>query len=683
MAMKPNRRNVLKSGALALLGGGALSQIEQPAAAQRAPAKFPGVPSPKADDCNCTLAADGTPLDTGTSELRPVIERYSVELQDLNRIYGIPGSALRHSKTEAFYANQLHLLEAMNFDALSQSGKVDYLLLRNRLQREQRQAVNEARQDAEIAAIIPFQRTITGFEEARRRMETLDAQKTAAVLSKCVAEIAAARAANPKAAPQVLYRAASRVAQLRNTLRTWYNFYDLYDPKFSWWVDAEYKKVDDALDAHSQFLHTASGVTAPLDTGGGLGGRGGGGGGRGGAAGGGRASAAPGRGEAPTGGRAEIAGIAAPSPGGRVEPADGAAPTGGGRGGIRAAALGSEEELSGVGRAGNDSLIEALHAAMIPYTPDELIALANKEFAWCDREMLRASNEMGFGNDWKKAQEAVKNKYVDPGQMIYLVRDQSREAIEFMEKHEVLTIPAAVKEDYWEEAMTPQMQLVNPFFTGGTTIQVSSPANSMTLSEKLESLRGNNIYFSRTTVFHELVPGHHMQGYMTQRYRTYRRIFSTPFWSEGMAFYWEMLMWDLGFTHTPEQRIGALFWRMHRCARIIFSLSFHLGKMTAKQCVDFLVDRVGFERTNAEGEVRRSFNGSYEPIYQCAYMLGALQFRALHKELVESGKMTNRTFHDAFYRESSMPIEMVRLAVSGEKITRDYQTSWKFYGSLA
>ena len=98
--------------------------------------------------------------------------------------------------------------------------------------------------------------------------------------------------------------------------------------------------------------------------------------------------------------------------------------------------------------------------------------------------------------------------------------------------------------------------------------------------------------------------------------------------------------------------------------------------------MEFLIDRVGFERANAEGEVRRSFNGSYAPIYQCAYMLGALQFYALHKELVESGKMTNRAFHDAIYREGNMPVEMVRLAMNGQKITRDYQTSWKFYSPL-
>ena len=52
---------------------------------------------------------------------------------------------------------------------------------------------------------------------------------------------------------------------------------------------------------------------------------------------------------------------------------------------------------------------------MIPYTPEELIALAEKEFAWCDREMLKASREMGFGNDWKKAIEKTKDSAVPPG----------------------------------------------------------------------------------------------------------------------------------------------------------------------------------------------------------------------------------------------------------------------------
>ena len=80
--------------------------------------------------------------------------------------------------------------------------------------------------------------------------------------------------------------------------------------------------------------------------------------------------------------------------------------------------------------------------------------------------------------------------------------------------------------------------------------------------------------------------------------------------------------------------------------------------------MELLVNRVGHERENATAEVRRSFSGVYGPLYQCAYMLGALQLRGLRNELVDSGKMTNRQFHDAVLQENAIPIELVRASLT-------------------
>ncbi|MBI4419600.1 MAG: DUF885 family protein, partial [Gemmatimonadetes bacterium] len=176
--------------------------------------------------------------------------------------------------------------------------------------------------------------------------------------------------------------------------------------------------------------------------------------------------------------------------------------------------------------------------------------------------------------------------------------------------------------------------------------------------------------------------GHHLQGFMTARYHPHRRVFQTPFWSEGQALYWEMFLWDHGFHLSPEDRIGALFWRMHRSARIIFSLNFHLGKMTPPQAIQFLVDTVNFERANAEGEVRRSFGGQYSPLYQVAYMIGGLQLRALHQELVASRRMTERGFHDAILEGGPMPIAMVRARLAKLALTREGPAPWRFADSL-
>lgn len=332
---------------------------------------------------------------------------------------------------------------------------------------------------------------------------------------------------------------------------------------------------------------------------------------------------------------------------------------------------------------GRDALIEELKYEMIPYSPEELVQIANKEFEWCIAEFKKASREMGYGDDYMKAIEAVKQKYVEPGKQPELIKRLAYEAIEYVEKNELVSVPKLARDGWRMEMMTPERQLVAPFFLGGETILVSYPTDGMTHEQKLMSMRGNNPHFSHATVHHELIPGHHLQGFMTQRYRPYRGMFRTPFWGEGWALYWEFLLWDRGFNKSPEDKIGALFWRSHRAARIIFSLNFHLGNWTPEQCVDLLVDKVGHERDNALAEVRRSFSGDYGPLYQMAYMMGGLQFYTLHNDLVGSKKMTDRQFHDAILKEGPIPVEMVRAILTKQKLTKDFKTKWRYYSGLA
>ena len=328
---------------------------------------------------------------------------------------------------------------------------------------------------------------------------------------------------------------------------------------------------------------------------------------------------------------------------------------------------------------GREALLDQLKYEFIPYSPEELIEIGKKEYAWCESEMKKASREMGFGDDWKKALEAVKNDHAKPGEQPKVIQDLAEEAIAYVEGHDLVTVPDLAKESWRMEMMSRERQKVSPFFLGGESILVSYPTSEMDHLEKQMSLKANNVHFARATVHHELIPGHHLQQFYESRFNTQRGMFSTPFWVEGYALYYELLFWEMGFPKTPQNKIGMLFWRMHRTARIIFSLSFHLKKMTGQECVDFLVDKVGHERASAEGEVRRSLSGGYPPLYQIAYLVGALQLWELRHELVDSKKMTNREFHDRIFKENAIPIELLRSTLSSKPLTQDFKTSWRFY----
>jgi uncharacterized protein (DUF885 family) len=319
---------------------------------------------------------------------------------------------------------------------------------------------------------------------------------------------------------------------------------------------------------------------------------------------------------------------------------------------------------------------------MIVYTPEQLIEIGNREYAWTENEMKKAAREMGFGDDWRAALEKVKNAYVAPGEQPALVRNLELQAEKFVREKDLITLPPLVSDTWRMSMMSPQTMRNAPFFLGGESIQVSYPMVGMAEDLSTMIMKGNGPHLSHATVFHELIPGHGLQGYMNQRYNAHRSLFNTPFYGEGWALYLEMLMWDQGFHATPEDRIGALFWRMHRAARIVFTMNWQMGRWTPQQCVDFLVSN-GHERYTAEGEVRGHIRNS-PPLYQISYLMGAIQLWSVYQDVVVQKKaMTIKQFNDRVIRTGSMPIEMVRALLINQPLTRDYRAQWKFYGDVS
>ena len=576
------------------------------------------------------------------SELANVIQRFVADQSSLTRRYDAPQSPDQRRRMREFYAAWRTRLGEIDFDRLKQEGRVDYVLLDGYLVHELSLLDRQETMRQESSTLLPFADRLLALQDTRRNLIPVDPQAAARTLTSVTKQIdslrglfeaggsggstsgsptsadsARARVTSPQVTRTVANRAADNLDQVRGVIAGWYHYYDGYDPLFSWWLKDPFAKLDAAMTSYARVL------------------------------------------------RERVVGIPAP----QIASARGQG----------SPDLNSSDGGPIIGDPiGAEGLRADLVYEMIPYTPEELIAIAQREYAFSLSEAKKAAREMGFGDNWKAAMEKVKDTYVEPGKQPELIRDLARQAEAFFDKHDWVTIPPLAREDWSMEMLSPERQRVSPFFLGGEMILVSYPTNDMADQDKLMSLRGNNPHFSHATVFHELNPGHHLQGFMVERYNSHRQLFSTPFWYEGQSLYWEMFLWDHGFQVSPEDRLGALFWRMHRSARIIFSLSFHLGKMTPEQAIQFLVDTVDFERANAEAEVRRSFNGSYPPLYQIGYMIGGLQIRALHHELVDSKTMSDREFHDAILQGGPMPITMVRARLTNGPLTRQGAPSWKW-----
>jgi len=556
-----------------------------------------------------------------TSEMADIMINYNADKTSITSFYSTSGTQgewwmRQQNNTYNSPERRQHLLNLIDeyqekikklpFDKMNINGKVDYILFNRDMESERYELMEEQKVYDQVSPYLPFSDALFTLQKPRRRGASVNGEAVAKELNDVNTQIKK-EIANIKKIDSLEVRQANMAAAaakgLQGILKDYFNFYNGYDPLFTWWVPKTYNETDSLLNVFANTIKKK----------------------------------------------------------------------------VKTSSLQKDDGSGIIGNPiGNTELIRQLKYEWIAYTPDELVEIANKEFAWCDAELLKASREMGFGDNWKAAQEKVKQSYVPPGKQPEAMYELYKQSVDFLKTNNLVTLPPLSEEDWSMYMMSAERQRVSPFFLGGSSLIISYPTNTMTYEEKMMSMRGNNPAFSRATVHHELLAGHHLQGFMTDRYKTYRH-FDTPFWVEGNALYWEFILWDMKFPRTPEERIGMLFWRMHRCARIIFSLNYHLGKWTPQQCINFLVDHVGHERANAEGEVRRSFTGGYGPLYQIAYMIGGLQFYALKKELVDTKKMTYKQYHDAILHENSMPVEMVRAILTNQPLTRDYKPGWRFY----
>jgi hypothetical protein len=248
------------------------------------------------------------------SELRDAAELLRSDWFALQRRWSVEESAARNAQFRAFFEGWKAKLPQIRFESLSQDGKADYVMLRNRLDYELKLLDRAATVQQEAAPLMPYAATIASLHDARRRMEPVDARAAATALAKMVDDIARAQRSLETGAMKpskiIALRVVTMSEDLKRVFEQWFRFYNLYDPMFSWWADDPYKRAAKAMDGYLKFL------------------------------------------------RERVVGYKE----------------------------GEDEPIVG-DPIGRQALLDDLAYEMIPYSPEELVDIANKEYAWCEAEM--------------------------------------------------------------------------------------------------------------------------------------------------------------------------------------------------------------------------------------------------------------------------------------------------------
>ncbi|HEV7567730.1 MAG TPA: DUF885 domain-containing protein [Microbacteriaceae bacterium] len=176
-----------------------------------------------------------------------------------------------------------------------------------------------------------------------------------------------------------------------------------------------------------------------------------------------------------------------------------------------------------------------------------------------------------------------------------------------------------------------------------------------------------------TTVYHEGVPGHHLQigqaVYNKAQLNTWRRNAGTSGHAEGWALYAERLMEQLGYLDDPADRLGMLDGQRMRAARVVLDIGVHLekqlpdgsGTWTGEYAFDFLAKNVNMNASFVRFEVNRYLGWPGQaPSYKIGQRIweqlrdeyarregAAFDIKAFHKKALDIGGVGLDTLRSA------------------------------------
>lgn len=170
-------------------------------------------------------------------------------------------------------------------------------------------------------------------------------------------------------------------------------------------------------------------------------------------------------------------------------------------------------------------------------------------------------------------------------------------------------------------------------------------------------------------VFHEGVPGHHLQIALAQeqqglpRFRRLGSGFSSTAYVEGWALYTERLAEEMGLYADDLARFGMLGYQAWRACRLVVDTGIHALRWDRQRAIDFFLDNVGLTLPETVNEVDRYI---IWPGQALAYKTGQREIESIRRDLSSTlgSAFDLRAFHDELLSHGPVPLSTLRKSMS-------------------
>jgi uncharacterized protein (DUF885 family) len=172
-------------------------------------------------------------------------------------------------------------------------------------------------------------------------------------------------------------------------------------------------------------------------------------------------------------------------------------------------------------------------------------------------------------------------------------------------------------------------------------------------------------YEMEALVYHEAIPGHHMQSAFALEEGSlprFRRLGGYTAYSEGWGLYSERLGKELGFYKDPYSEFGRLALELHRAVRLVVDTGLHAKRWTRELTIRYHVEN---SPTGEEAAIRATERYILNPGQATAYMIGMLKIVELRQRAAAAlgERFDVREFHDLVLRTGGVPLTVLESEV--------------------
>lgn len=303
----------------------------------------------------------------------------------------------------------------------------------------------------------------------------------------------------------------------------------------------------------------------------------------------------------------------------------------------------------------------------------KILSYGERLAADTEKQLLQQSEKICGEQNINKALAKVGADHPAAARLLDTYRKKMQTAHDWLLKADIITVPE--KQSLKVQQTPVFMRDVIPFAAYEPPMPQDEEQRGLyyvtTVDDEILLAEHNQFSIDLTSV-HEAFPGHHLQFVIANQNNANnatRQINASASMYEGWALYCEQLVFEQGLYNKKEHEFILLRDRLWRALRIIIDVKIHTGQFTFEQAVNLLVDKLGFDPSQAQAEISWYCSAAATPL---CYAIGRemiLKTREnLHQgeEAMDNAKL--KQFHDKLLSQGSIALPLIIQSVFGETV---------------